>query len=178
MEIDCPEDCAYLSGAHAPAWEGRETERRRDAQLLAPHLEGLEPPQSELLLVALVGLAAIRARRRDLDDRLLREALTALRKTVETRTRGILYDHAASDLRAEDFVRELRGLFEARDDGGVSQAPDDRDLLAVLRALEAMAAERAREGAGATAFLETVTRVAAQLGPRDRQAAAPLIVEP
>jgi hypothetical protein len=26
VEIDCPEDCVYLEGGHAGAWEGRETE--------------------------------------------------------------------------------------------------------------------------------------------------------
>ncbi len=71
----------YLSGAHAAAWEGRETERRRDARLLAPHMEGLGPAQAELLLFAVVGLTGIWARRRDLDDRLLLQAVTALRKT-------------------------------------------------------------------------------------------------
>ncbi len=168
----------YLSGAHAAAWEGRETERRRDARLLAPHMEGLGPAQAELLLFAVVGLTGIWARRRDLDDRLLLQAVTALRKTVETRTRGILYDHAAEGLRAEGVVHELRGLFEARDEEGLVKAPDDRDLLPVLHALETMAAERAREGSGPTAFLETAVRLAGRLTPRGHSAAPPLIVEP
>lgn len=76
MEIDCPEDCTYLAGAHAGAWEGRETERRRDARLLVPRVESLSAAQRELLLVGLVGIVSVWSRRRDLDDQLLGQALT------------------------------------------------------------------------------------------------------
>ena len=71
VEIDCPSDCAYLTGSHAPGWEGRETERRRDARRLAPFVESLSDVQARLLFLALAGIAALRARRRDLDDALL-----------------------------------------------------------------------------------------------------------
>ena len=178
VEIDCPEDCVYLSGGHGAAWEGRETEKRRDTRLVAPHLQGLSPAQGELLLVALAGIAVTWSRRRDLNDRLLREALTALRSTVQTRTRGILYEHGAETIEAQGLVPELRQLFEAKDEKGAVTSPDDRDLLPVLRALEAMASEPAQEGSGPTAFLETATRLVGRLAPRGRPAAAPLIVEP
>lgn len=178
VEIACPEECVYLSGGHAPAWEGRETEKRRDARLVAPHIQGLSPTQGELLLLALAGIAATWSRRRDLDDRLLGQALAALRSTTETRTRGILYDHAADSIEAQAFVTELRELFEAKDDEGVATSPDDGDLLPVLRALEAMVSGASREGSGPTAFLETATRLVGRFAPRPRAAAGPLIVEP
>jgi hypothetical protein len=177
VEIDCPADCVWLDGAHAGGWEGRETERRRDARRFGPHLERLSSSQADLFFLALVGLAALRARRRELDDALLAAALGALRKTVDTRQRGILYDHQADDLRAQGLVLELRGLFEARDEDGRPVAPDDRDLGAVLAALEGVLADVRRESAGATAFLDTARRLVG--GPAN--APAPerrLVLEP
>jgi hypothetical protein len=159
VEIDCPADCVWLEGAHAKGWAGRETERRRDARRLAPHVQRLSREQADLFFVALVGVAAMRARRRDLDDALLAAGTTALRKTVDTRQRGILYDHQAEDLRAQGLVHELRGLFEARGEAGAEAVPDDRDLAAVLAALEGALSDVRRENAGPTAFLEVVGRI-------------------
>jgi len=177
IEIDCPEDCVWL-GAHAGAWEGRETERTRDLRRLAPHLERLSDAQARLLFLSLVGVTALRGRRRDLDDELLLEATAALRKTVETREKGILYEHPAEDLRAQGLVPELRGLFEAGDEQGNAHAPADKDLLAALRALEGALRDAAREGAGPAAFLDTAARVAARMGAAPRAPGRPLIVEP
>src|SRR5262249_60083194 len=115
-------------------------------------------PQADLLFLALVGLAGLRARRCELDDALLADALDALRKTVETRQRGILYDHQADDLRAQGLVLELRGLFQARDAEGRPVSPDDRDLAAVLGALSGALADVIRERAGAPAFLDPARR--------------------
>ena len=176
IEIDCPGDCVWL-GAHAGAWEGRETERTRDLRRLAPHLEGLSDPQARLLFLSLVGVTALRGRRA-LDDELLLEATAALRKTVETREKGILYEHPAEDLRAQGLVPELRGLFEAKDEQGIAHAPADKDLLAVLRALEGVLGDVVREGAGPAAFLDTAARVAARMGVAPRAPGRPLIVEP
>jgi len=176
IEIDCPGDCVWL-GAHAGAWEGRETERTRDLRRLAPHLEGLSDPQARLLFLSLVGVTALRGRRA-LDDELLLEATAALRKTVETREKGILYEHPAEDLRAQGLVPELRCLFEAKDEQGIARAPADKDLLAVLRALEGVLGDLAREGAGPAAFLDTAARVAARMGVAPRAPGRPLIVEP
>lgn len=178
LEIDCPEDCVYLSGGHAAAWEGRETERKRDARRLAVHVQDLTEAQTRLLFLSLVGINAIRARRRDIDDALLLQAASALRKTAETRERGVLYDHPAEDLRAQGLATELRALFEARDEAGGERAPDDRDLLPVLRALEASVADCLREGAGSTIFLDTAARVVGRLGPAPPAGPRPLIVEP
>ncbi|HXB55140.1 MAG TPA: hypothetical protein VN461_10180, partial [Vicinamibacteria bacterium] len=139
IEIDCPDDCVYLRGP--VAWAGRETERQRDLRRLAPHFQELSDEQSRLFFITLVGITAIHSRRTDLDDKLLIQAVTAFRKTVETRGRGILYDHQAEDLRAQGLVHDLRALFEARDEEGKATAPDDRDLQAVLQSLESALGE-------------------------------------
>jgi hypothetical protein len=176
IEIDCPDDCVYLKGP--VGWAGRETERQRDLRRLAPHFQDLTEEQSRLFFIALLGITAIHSRRTDLDDRLLIQAATALRKTVETRGRGILYDHQAEDLRAQGLVQDLRALFEARDEAGNATAPDDRDLLAVLQSLESALGESIRREADPRAFLDTAARVAAWLGAASRPRPRSVIVEP
>jgi len=178
VEIDCPDDCAYLSGAHAPGWDGRETERRRDARRLAPYAQQLSEPQARMLFLVLAGLAAIRARRPDLTDALLGKAVEALRKSAETRSRGILYDHPPEDLRALGLVQELKGLFQARDQAGQAVAPDDRDLHPVLAALDRALAETLREGAGPCAFLDTAARLTGTRAQPSGERLGPLILEP
>jgi hypothetical protein len=179
VEIDCPPDCAFLDGAHAGAWEGRSRDRDRDARRVGPFLEGLSEAQGRLVLLSLVGIAAIRARHRETDDRLLLEAVAALRKTVETQEKGILYEHPAADARAQGLVRELAELFEAKDAEGVSHAPAGRDLARSLARLEQAIEATVKEGESAHAFLDTATRLAARLGPPPGARPGPsLIVEP
>ena len=179
VEIDCPSDCLYLTGAHAPGWEGRAADRQRDQRRLGPYVAQLSEEQVHLVLIALAGLGGIRARHEDLDDALALEAVVAVRKTAETRDRGVLYEHPPGDARAEALVQELAGIFEARGEDGALRRPADRDLVAALRALENAVAGTVREGEGPHAFLDTATRLVARLGgrsaaPRPR----PLIVEP
>ena len=177
VEIDCPSDCVYLDGAHAGAWNGRSADR--DARRVGPFLEGLTEAQGRLVLLSLVGLTAMGARRRELDDRLLKEAVAALRKTVETREKGILYEHQAEDARAQGLAHDLALLFEARDAEGRSHTPADRDLKAALSCLERAVEATIREGESARAFLDTAARLAARLGPPPgAQPKASLIVEP
>ncbi len=178
VEIDCPADCAYLDGAHAGSWAGRETERRRDARRLAPFIERLTRAQADLFFLALVGIRGLRARRQALTDALLAQAVTALRKTAETRDRGILYEHAPEDLRAQPLVQDLRGVFEAKDAEGRPVTPPDHDLAAVLAALEGALAAAVREGSGDSVLLDTIARV---VGEPAKDAPSPerrLIVEP
>jgi len=175
VEIDCPPDCVFLDGAHAGAWE---RSADRDARRVGPFLEGLSEAQGRLVLLSLVGVTAIRARR-EMDDRLLLEAVRALRKTVETREKGILYEHQADDARAQGLAHELAELFEAKDDEGRPHAPADRDLLAALARLERAIEATHAEGESSHAFLDTATRLAARLGPPPGATArSGLIVEP
>jgi len=175
VEIDCPPDCVFLDGAHAGAWEGRTADRDRDARRVGPFLEGLSEAQGRLVLLSLVGVTAIRARRREIDDRLLLEAVRALRKTVETREKGILYEHQADDARAQGLAHELAELFEAEDDEGRAHAPADRDLLPALARLEQAVDATLGEGESPHAFLDTAARLGPPPGVRPRSG---LIVEP
>jgi hypothetical protein len=164
VDIDCPPDCAYLTGAHAAGWAGRTRDLERDQRRLGPHVATLTDRQVRLVLLALAGFAAIHRRHVELEDALLLDAVTALRKTVDTREKGILYDHKAADARADALVRELESLFEASDVEGHVRRPSDRDLGAALRALEGALRDAIGEGDGPRSFLATAARLAGRLG--------------
>ena len=178
VEIDCPDDCVYLTGGHAGAWQGRETERRRDSRRVLLHAQELSEAQGRLLFLTLVGLIGIRGTRAELDDAMALQAVRALRRTVETRERGVLYEHQPEDARAQALVHELRAMFEATDEEGRSVAPADRDLLGALRALEAGLEASLREEGG-SAFLGSAARIVGRAqGAPVAPSRRPLIVEP
>jgi hypothetical protein len=158
--IDCPDDCAYLGGGD-PGW-AREATMRRDAGRLYGMLEGLSEGQARLLFVGMVGIVALRARHHGLDDRLFSSALGAFRKTVETRASGVVYEHAPDDARAGALTRDLASIFEAVDATGRQAVPADRDLLAVLRALERRRA--LGEDGSPHSFLDTLVRLVGRRG--------------
>jgi hypothetical protein len=176
VEIACPGDCVYL-GAHASSWDGRTTERRRDARRLAPHVQALDDKQRELFFLALVGVSGLRARTA-MDDRLLAAAIAAVRKTLETRAHGILYEHAAADPAAQRLVPEIEAIFESTAADGETVRPDDGDLVAVLGALEACARGLSAEGEGPTAFLDTASRIVGEAGLEPPAPAASRLVLP
>jgi deoxyribodipyrimidine photolyase-like uncharacterized protein len=130
------------------------------------------------VLLALAGINGIRGRRLELEDTVLLEAVVALRKTVETRDRGVLYEHPAGDARAQDLVQELSSIFEAKGDDGAVHRPSDRDLAAALRGLEGALAATVRENEGPHAFLDTAARLVGRLGGAPARRPRPLIVEP
>ncbi len=170
VEIDCPADCTWLQGQHAGHWEGRETERRRDLRRVAPFVERLDEGRAQLFFLALVGLTGLRAERPALDDALLLDAVRSLHRTVETRRKGLLYEHPTEDARAAAVAGDLRGVFEAHGEDGRSLAPADDDLAAVLAALEAALEAARRESPGGHAFLDAAARLAARLGGAPRPA--------
>jgi hypothetical protein len=130
------------------------------------------------VLLALAGINGIRGRRSDLDDAILLEAVVALRKTVETRDRGVLYEHPAADARAQELVQELSGIFEARDGEGGVHRPSDRDLARALRGFEGALAATVGEKEGPRVFLDTAARLVGRLGGAPANRPRPLIVEP
>ena len=124
--------------------------------------DGLGEAQTRLLLLGFMGIAALRARDRDLNDGRLASAVDALVKTHETSAKGVLYEHAPDDARAQGLVHQLAGIFEAEDEGGRKTAPAERDLLAVLKALQA--GLRMGTDASGTSFLDTVVRTLGRSG--------------
>ncbi len=168
----------YLTGVHAGSWDGRETERRRDSRRVLLQAQGLSDAQGRLLFLTLMGLIGIRGRRSELDDAMALQAVTALRKTVETREKGLLYEHQTEDARAQTLVHDLARLFEAKGEDGRALKPADGELLPALQALEASLAASLREEGGTT-FLDSAARIVGRAqGAPVVVPMQPLMVEP
>jgi hypothetical protein len=181
VEIDCPGDCVYLTGAHAPAWEGRESDRRVDLVRIAPQLERLSQDEAAIFFYLLAGMVRLSAKHRDADDAQWRQAVVALCKTLETRGSGLVYEHAAEGFRAQELVREMQQVMHPP--GQDRPVAEERSLLAALRAIEGALEATMQPGAPPSAFLETARRLTAKLvehGPRPAAAEEPKprIVEP
>jgi len=174
-EVACPEDCLYLKGAHAPAWEGRTTERERDARRIAPHVARFEEPQLKLFFFLLLGLRRIASRYPEADDRLVADAIDTLLRTVETRAKGVLYEHPTEDARAQVLAREIAESFETRDANGQAVKISDAELLPVLRALAASLHTTLAEQAAPREFLEMTARLTPET-PEPDEDVAPRIV--
>jgi len=177
VEIRCPDDCVYLAGAHARGWEGRETERRRDARRLAPFVQDLSEEQAYHLFRVLRGVTDLRQRGVVSDDRRLGAALSTLHKTWETRAKGVIYEHPVEDLRAQPIIDEL-GQILSFGDPADQDAPSDGDQLAIAAALHACVTAVIAEGGEPATFLDTAERLAAEMGAPGPSTAAPLIIEP
>jgi hypothetical protein len=176
-EIACPDECVYLQGAHARAWGGRATERERDARRIAPHVSSFEEPQLQLFFFLLLGLRRVAARYPEADDRLFADAVATLLRTVETRVKGVLYEHPTEDARAQVLAHELAETFTTRDAEGHAVQLPDAQLLPVLRALAASLRTTLAELAEPREFLEMVVRLTPE-PPASEEEAPPRIVLP
>jgi hypothetical protein len=142
VEIQCPSDCSYLKSAelHPPAVVQRQQER--DLRFLWPILQGLSDPQHELLLMVQAFLRDGQPGRNPRTDDEVVQAAAALAETYETANRGIIYEHQARSLSAQELVADLRTLLLAREkEGGRVRGGD---VAVVMRRVEA-AAKGARQ---------------------------------
>ena len=135
VEINCPPDCGYLASSrtHPPAVVQRQQEM--DRAMLLPLLQGLSERQARIFLM----LAGVTARHQgDVLQRLVDEdilqAAGALAATLETSSRGIVYEHRPASLAAARLMSELKALVEdaAKNTGSVVE----RDAAIALRRIE------------------------------------------
>lgn len=135
VEIHCPADCGYLSTArsHPPAVIQRQQEM--DRAMLLPLLQGLSERQARLFLM----LAAVTSRYegdalQKVVDEDIAQAAGSLASTLETASRGILYDHQPESLVAARLMVELKKVIdEVVKNAG---AAIERDAAIALRRIE------------------------------------------
>jgi hypothetical protein len=169
-EISCPSSCIYLGNAqaHPPAVVQRQ--RERDLPMLVQMIEGLTAQQGEVLslLQARIRMhraAAIPA----LQDSDVADAMNALASTLETASRGILYEHQAASVPAMRLQQDLRAVLAEL--GERERALGPTALAPVLRRIETMVERTARhfaptEGAATdTVFLDFLERIGRPLEP-------------
>jgi hypothetical protein len=178
VEIACPEDCRYLEAGqrHPAAVIKRQIDH--DVTLLMATIGRLSEQQLQLffLLQSMVlshepdGLAKLR-------DSDVAEATAALATSLETASKGVIFEVASTSVPAEGLRRALKPVVEEiTKDGGPRV---EREVAAVLRGMERGARH---EGGfipdGDTAYLDLVGRVFQHRPQPAKPAPSALILPP
>ena len=159
VQIHCPPDCVYLASSreHPPAVMVRQ--QQRDVGLLLQCMRDLNERQSQIFFV--VNTFLLRYEPPELQpliDDDVAEAAAALAATLETSSRGVIYEHRPASLPAERLMSALKPLLaEAGRNGGTAF---ERDAAVVMRRIEEAARDvRVNETGNRRAFLDLLGRV-------------------
>ena len=178
VEIRCTEDCRYLESAqrHPAAVVKRQIDA--DVTVLMTTIGRLSEQQLQLffLLQSMVlsykpeGLAPLV----DADVAL---ATGALAGSLETASKGVIFEESTGSVVAEGLRRALKPVIEEVTKGGGSRA--EREVAIVLRGMERGAKHEGKIiPPGETSYLALVGRVFQQRPKNAREPAKPLIVLP
>lgn len=177
VEIACPADCHYLdSGQKHPAAVVRR-QIDHDIGVLMTTLGRVNEQQLQLFFLIQSQVLGYKpdglARLVDADVAL---ATGALAKTLETSSRGVIYDEPTSSVVAEGLRRTLKSTIDEITKSGGSRA--EREVAEVLRGIERGAAHAVPvAGESATSYLELVGRILRQQSPM-AETPKPLIISP
>jgi hypothetical protein len=162
VEIRCPSDCGYLAASRKHPAAVTKRRHEHDVMLLMPAMAEMTDRQSRFFflfqsIVARYPSDALRP----LVDADVAEAAGSVAQTLETSSRGVIYESSPQSLTAQELARELRRAFEeivAELKG--PRSPLERDAAKALGGI-AEAARRvgAIEGNERQGFLELIRRV-------------------
>ena len=178
VEVQCTEDCRYLDAAHKHPAAVVRRQIDRDLAILMSSLGRLSEQQLQLffLLQSMVlsykpeGLAR-------LTDTDLALATGALANSLETASKGVIFEEATASVPAESLRRALKPVIEeiTRDGGPRAES----EVAVVLKGIERGARhEGGMIPPGDTSYLELVGRVFQQRPQQPKPADKPLIVLP
>ena len=155
VEINCPEDCPYLHGAD-PNWRSA-TRQKEDARFLSRFL-ALNDGHVTLLLFTHHLMLSARARFASLSDEELRVVIGTALKTMETRAKGIVYNHPSGAPHLDKVADWLAGVLSDR--RSIASAPEasDSDVRTVLETISQAIRDHIAGGHQA-GYLETAEQV-------------------
>ena len=159
VEIACPDDCPHLNASrqHPPAAIVRQQER--DLAALMPSVQHLNERQYQLfaLFNAHIARHTPEGFVRLVDDDVA-DAAASMAATLETASRGVIYEHTTQSLPAQRLATELKGLLEQMREQGARIF--DSEAAVALRAIERSAREtRTRAEGGDAAYLQLTSRL-------------------
>jgi hypothetical protein len=162
VEIRCPDDCAYLASARRHPAATVQRQHELDVALLLPAMAGFTDRQSRFFfLFQSIALRHPADPLRPLLDSDIAEAAATTAATLETASKGVIYQPPAAALNAQ----QLAGAFEHAFEEIVQQAqgprtPLERDAARALRGIED-AARRVGPIAGdiRTGYLGLIRRI-------------------
>ena len=172
VEIACPADCGYLASARAhPA---AQVQRRRELETLfmARRVRHLTDRQHQLFIAIMFSIER-HARRAvpQLLDNDIAGAAEAAAATLETATKGILYEHRTQSVPGQRLVESLKSdLLELQKR---ERWIRDADVASALRAHEECARDAAELGPGGRQYVEMIGRVLADAAANVEGAPAP-----
>jgi len=154
-EIACPSDCVHLTASreHPAAVVRRQQER--DVAMLLPTIRHLTERQYQLFFLFQSTITQHTpdglARLIDTD---VADAAGAVAATLETASRGVIYEHAAQSLPGQKLARELTATLADIKQHGARVF--DHEAAVTLRAIE----QGARDAGGeATSYLDLIRRL-------------------
>jgi len=185
VEITCTEDCRYLESAQRHPAAAIKRQIDADVTVLMATIGRLSEQQLQLffLLQSMIlsykpetisALSVPSAAR--LTDPDVALAAGALASSLETASKGLIFEEATGSVVAEGLRRALKRVIDEVTKSGGSRV--EREVAFVLRGLERGAKhEGGHIPAGETAYLELVARVFQQR-PKATEPSKPLIVMP
>jgi hypothetical protein len=152
VEIDCPEDCPYLTAAREHPAAQVKRQQERDVAVLLPSIRHLNERQHQLFFLFHTAIARHTPQGFSrLVDEDIEQAAAAVAATLETSARGVIYEHAPSSLPAQRLATDLTALLEQiRSQGGATVS--DAEAAIALRAIEHGARDAKKAGDGTDTF--------------------------
>ena len=178
VEIACPDDCRYLEAAQKHPAAVIRKQIDRDVTVLMSTLGRLSEQQLQLFFLLQSMVLSYKpeglARMNDADVAL---AAGALAGSLETASRGVIFEEASASVVAEGLRKALKSVIDEVTKNGGSRA--EREVAVVLRGMERGAKH---EGGlipdGESSYLDLVARVFQQRPKAAPEPAKPLIVMP
>jgi hypothetical protein len=158
IEIQCPDDCVYLTSAREHPAAVVKRQQEHDVALLLPTIEKMTERQYQLffLFQNLIARHTPEGFARLVDDDVA-DAAAAVASTLETAARGVIYEHAAQSAPAQRLALELKTMLVDMNKQGATV--HDREAAIVLRAIERGARETRKVEPGDAAYLALMARL-------------------
>ena len=177
-EIVCTEDCRYLESAHRHPAAAVRRQIDADVVQLMASVGRLSEQQLQLLfLLQSMVISHTPEGFNRMTDADVALAAGALAGSLETASKGLIFEEATGSVVAEGLKRALKTAIDELLKGAGSRV--EREVAAVLRGIERGAKhEGGHIPDGDTSYLELVTRVFQQGPKKPQEPAKPLIVLP
>jgi hypothetical protein len=174
-EIACPPNCIYLTTAQRHPAATVKRQQEQDLIVLMGALGPLSEPQLQLFFMLHTLISRFRPEGTALTDADVAEAAGALASSLETASRGVLYEQTASSPAGEALRRELKALIAQIAQKGGSRV--EREVTAVLRGIERGAKHESPDiGAGPVDYLTLVARILQERPPDSTNAGSRIIL--
>jgi hypothetical protein len=178
VEISCPEDCRHLESAHRHPAAVVKRQIDRDVTVLMATIGRLSEQQLQLFfLLQSVVLSFKPEGLAPLNDSDVALATGALASSLETASKGLIFEEATASVPAEGLRRALKPVIDEVTKSGGSRA--EREVAVVLRGMERGAKhEGGHLPDGHSSYLDLVARVFQQRPQSSKSPGKPLIVMP